>query len=428
MKKNSIAISIKKLTKVYKLYHRPVDILKELIFHKSNHDQFEALKNINFEIKKGEVVGIIGKNGSGKSTLLKIIAGTLDKTEGEIKINGKISAVLDLGLGFSPEYTGRENIYNGAMILGMTKNQIDQKIQSIIEFSELENFIDRPFKTYSSGMQARLTFSVATAQEPEIMIIDEALAAGDMYFISKCMDKIEQMCKSGTTVLFVSHSLPTVQKLCNRAIYLENGKVVADGPAVSVCNKYQEKIMQEISQKLKIENTQTGISEKVIDYSPQKKIWKRKGPIDIARVVFLDKNNQEKYAFYQNDSVTLRLYYKAEKPLKNLSVWAIFYRSDGVCATSYLSCIPYQNLGTFEKNGYVDMTWENIYLGEDDYLVSCGIYHYQKNKPLGNLPLDSYVWHDKKYKIKITAKIWPLMSVYEQPVKIEHHKNPKKII
>lgn len=432
MKKKPLAIRVKNLTKTFKLYRQPVDILKELIFRKKLHQEFTALKNISFEINQGEVVGIIGRNGSGKSTLLKIISGNLDKTGGTVRVNGKVSAVLELGLGFNPEYTGRENIYNGALILGMDQKEIDQKIDSIIDFSELNDFIDRPFKTYSAGMQARLTFSVAAALEPEIMIIDEALAAGDNYFVAKCMDKIQDMCRSGATVLFVSHSLPTVQKLCDRAIYLEKGKIVKIGQADDICDLYQQSIMVEISQKLKEENVKALKISRAIDYSPEAGIWKRGNLIDIDKIEILDRNGIESYSFFQNDLVTFRVYYRTTKPLKNMSVWTTFHRADGVMATSFLSCIPYRDIGILEENGYIDITWPNIYLGEADYLISCGFYEYKKNKPLGNLPLDSYIRHDKRYKIHIKAKIWPLMSIYEQPVKLAHFRKVegriKKII
>lgn len=407
------AIIVRNLTKVYKLYKHPSEILKEFLFRKKYHQEFKALENINFQIKKGEVVGIIGRNGSGKSTLLKIITGTLDKTHGEVKIHGKISAILELGLGFNPEYTGRENIYNGAMILGMNRKEIQRKISSIIEFSELGEFIDRPFKTYSAGMQARLTFSVASAIEPEILVIDEALSAGDMFFVTKCMDRITKMCRSGATVLFVSHSLPLVQKLCQRAIYLDKGKIIKDGPAFEVCQIYEQSIMQDISHKLKQENQKQDFG---------KRIWKR-GPVDIIKVQVLDKNGKESYSIYQNDKMTIRICYKAERILNKLGAWVLFTRSDGVYVTSVMSTEPYVELGEFNKEGYIDLTWNPILLADGNFLLSCGIYPHKKKQLPSTISADSYIFHDKCYKLEIKKRGWPMQTVYDQPVSIEHHSN-----
>ena len=404
------AVVVKNLSKIYKIYRHPADMLKEMVFRKSYHQEFKALDRLTFEIKKGEVVGIIGRNGSGKSTLLKIISGTLDKSSGEVRVKGRISTILELGLGFNPEYTGRENIYNGAMVLGMSKKEIDRKIKSIIDFSELDDFIDRPFKTYSTGMQARLTFSVASAIEPEILIIDEALAAGDMFFVTKCMDRITKMCRSGATVLFVSHALPLVQKLCQRAIYLERGRIIKDGPAFDVCQLYEQSIMQEISQKLRKENKS----------GTEKKIWKR-GPINLVKVQVLNKNGKESYSIYQNEKTTIRLHYKAEKTLHDLAAWVLFTRSDGVYATSYFSSEPYQNLGEFKNSGYINITWDPLMLGEGVFYISCGIYPYDKDLLLSAVAANSYIFHDKCYKLEIKRKGWPLQTVFDQPATIIHH-------
>lgn len=432
--KKDIVISAKHLDKTYKLYRHPSQMLKEMIFRKDYHKKFDALKNINFEIARGEVVGIVGRNGSGKSTLLKIIAGVLDHTGGQIKVNGKVSAILDLGLGFHPEQTGRENIYNGAMILGMSKEEIDQKVQSIIDFSELGDFIDQPFKTYSSGMRARLTFSVATAVEPEILIIDEALAAGDMFFTTKCMDRMTKMCKSGATVLFVSHSLPLVQKLCGRALYLEKGRLVKDGPAFGVCQMYEYSVMDENSRRLKEENEHqkkiinnkkikaSTIADQKFEDLDEQRVWKN-GPIDITHVQILDKSGKEKYSLYQNDQLTLRIHYETTKPLENVGAWAFFTRTDGVYATSFLSSEPYQDLGDFINKGYIDMVWDKILLGEGFFTLTVGFYPYKKKMLPSTIQSEAYIMVDKCVRLEIKRNGWPLQTVYDQPVKIKHQRS-----
>lgn len=244
------AISVKNLSKVYKIYEKPIDVLWETLQRKKKHKEYWALKNVSFDVYRTDVVGVIGRNGAGKSTLLKIIASTLDKTYGSIEVKGKVSAILELGSGFHPEYTGRQNIYMGGMVLGMSREEIDRKLQWIIDFSELSSVIDQQFKTYSSGMAARLTFSTAMSVEPDVFIVDEALAAGDSFFIPKAMKRIKDICSSGATVFFVSHSTDLVKRLCNKALYLENGEVRYFGNAQEICSIYEMETLQAASKYL----------------------------------------------------------------------------------------------------------------------------------------------------------------------------------
>ncbi len=237
---NKVAIEVQELTKKYKLYSRPIDRLKESLnlFGKKYHTDFAAVKNISFDLKKGETVGIIGRNGSGKSTLLKMITNVLTPSSGRVVVHGHISAILELGAGFNPEMTGLENIYLNTAINGLSKKQTDDIVEDIIEFAELGDFVHQPTKMYSSGMSARLAFAVAINIKPDILIVDEALSVGDAAFQRKCFAKMEEIRSNGATILFVSHSEASIVNLCSRAIWLSKGEKVLDGDPKLVTGLY----------------------------------------------------------------------------------------------------------------------------------------------------------------------------------------------
>lgn len=242
MKENNIVICIKNMSKDFIIYGDKANTLKERIirFNKNNKEIRNVLKNINIDIKKGETVALIGVNGSGKSTLLKLITRIIYPTSGAIKVNGKVSSLLELGAGFHPDFSGRENIYFNASIFGLTKKEIDDRLDSIIEFSELEEFIDTPIRTYSSGMYMRLAFSVAINVDADIILIDEILAVGDQHFQEKCMDKMLELKKNGKTIVFVSHSAGAVKFLCDRAIWLKDGEIEMDDKTEDVLKEYEK--------------------------------------------------------------------------------------------------------------------------------------------------------------------------------------------
>jgi lipopolysaccharide transport system ATP-binding protein len=233
------AIHVSGLSKMFKLYSRPSDMFWEIMTGKPRFRPFWALRDISLDVNRGQVVGIIGRNGAGKSTLLKIITGTLDRTDGELKVSGRISSILELGTGFSGEYSGRENIYLGGLMVGLSHQEISEKEKWIIEFSELRDFIDQPFKTYSSGMQARLTFSTALCIDPDVLIVDEALSVGDAKFQRKSFAKFEEFRNSGRTILLVSHDVNTINQICDHAVLLAEGRILEQGDPKTVTRNYE---------------------------------------------------------------------------------------------------------------------------------------------------------------------------------------------
>lgn len=249
---SEIAIRVEKLSKCYHVYETPRDRLKQFILPRAQalagasvkkyYREFWALKDISFDVKKGETIGIVGRNGSGKSTLLQIICGTLNPTAGSVLTDGRIAALLELGSGFNPEFTGRENVYLNGAVLGLSKEEIDAKYDKILAFADIGQFIDQPVKTYSSGMVVRLAFAVAINVDPQILVVDEALSVGDELFQRKCFSRIEEIRAAGATILFVSHSGGTVVELCDRALLLDSGERLALGGPKQIVGRYQKLI------------------------------------------------------------------------------------------------------------------------------------------------------------------------------------------
>jgi lipopolysaccharide transport system ATP-binding protein len=244
----TLAITVENLSKCYQLYNQPHDRLKQFLWRgkRQYFREFWALRNVSFQVGKGEVLGIIGQNGAGKSTLLQLLCGTLTPTSGSVKVNGRVAALLELGAGFNPEFSGRENVFMSAAILGLSQKEIEARYEEIVDFSGIRDFIDQPVKTYSSGMFVRLAFSVATSVDPDILVIDEALSVGDGAFARKSFDRIMRLKSQGKTILFCSHSLYQVEALCNKAIWIDNGRIAEIGIPSKIVMAYNENLQSSI--------------------------------------------------------------------------------------------------------------------------------------------------------------------------------------
>ncbi|WP_086350434.1 ABC transporter ATP-binding protein [Candidatus Enterococcus clewellii] len=238
-------ITIENLSKVYHLYDKPSDRLKEALGMKVKSSEHYALDDVSFDVKKGETIGIIGTNGSGKSTCLKIITGVLNPTSGKVTVNGRISALLELGAGFNPEYSGLENVYLNGTMIGFSREEIDAKLEAILDFADIGDYINQPVKTYSSGMFVRLAFAIAINIEPEILIVDEALSVGDVFFQAKCYKKFEEFKENGKTILLVSHDLGSISKYCDRVVLLNNGKKLDEGTPKKMVDLFKKVLVKQ---------------------------------------------------------------------------------------------------------------------------------------------------------------------------------------
>lgn len=318
---SEIAVTADRVCKTYRLYDRPSDRLREILLRRPRHRGFSALTDVSFELPRGRALGLIGENGAGKSTLLKIVAGTTLPTSGSVERHGIVASILELGMGFHPEFTGRENARMNAALLGLTGPEIRRRLPLIRDFAELGDFFDRPVRTYSSGMALRLAFSVATHADADVLIVDEALAVGDGYFQKKSIDRISEFQKRGGTLLFCSHALYYIALLCDQAIWLKQGSVAASGRALSVVRSYEE-FLQEKERRHSPE----------ADRSPAAAATNGRRPAWLAEVSVHDGSGYPRTEFAAGETVAVDLAFATDDPSLAFQVRVGADREDGVQA------------------------------------------------------------------------------------------------
>ncbi|EOT0986787.1 ABC transporter ATP-binding protein [Escherichia coli] len=393
--RNDLVIRVEGLSKCYHIYDQPRDRLKQMILPrlqrlvgmqpKRYYREFWALQDISFEVKKGETVGIVGRNGSGKSTLLQMICGTLNPTSGEVLTNGRIAALLELGSGFNPEFTGRENVYLNGAVLGLSRDEIDKRFDEIVDFADIGDFIEQPVKTYSSGMMVRLAFAVAVNVAPDILIVDEALAVGDWLFQKRCFQKIEQLVSNGTTLLFVSHDQESVRTLTHRALLLAHGQSLAWGTSSEVVLEYRKLLHEEESAYftalLNETTTDTPSSAAEPIEAPARTNTRSElmefgdGRARITGVRVFNSAGEECSSFYPGEQLRINVRCQALATVRNLNVAIRLRNKEGVKVYSWGTLN--QDMSRYSGGQAKDIFWERKFqLNEEfsvDFLCDCSL-------------------------------------------------------
>lgn len=380
-----------------------------LLRRNGQREEFWALRDISFALTRGQSLGIIGQNGAGKSTLLRLIARILEPTTGHVTARGRISALLELGAGFHPDLTGRENIYLNGSLLGLSRREMARKYESIVRFAELERFIDIPLKHYSSGMFMRLGFAVAVHVDPEILLIDEVLAVGDRSFQAKCLERIHQFRQQGKTIVFVSHDLNAVVALCDRVLWLENGRVMGDGVAREIVSRYMAWVRQKEAAELAAQSVPVP-EQPAPQYSPDgadhdhavghggKSRWGARD-IEITSVRLLDGHDQESYLLESGAPLTIEIAYRVHRPVADPVFGIGIYRDDGVWCYGTNTDVEQIALSDLGRSGLVQVVFDHLELLEGTYTLDVAIH-----SPAG----EPYDYH-RPY---CTFKVWSSVKDY----------------
>lgn len=387
------AIEVKGITKEFRIPHEKIDTMRGFfinLFKRKTYEEFKALENVSFTVNKGEFFGIIGRNGSGKSTLLKIIAGIYSADTGSIHVNGLISPFLELGIGFNPELSGRDNIYLNGTVLGLSKKQIDQKFKSIVQFSELERFIDQKLKNYSSGMQVRLAFSVAIHANREILLMDEVLAVGDSNFQQKCIEEFQKYRDQGKTVILVSHDITVIQRYCDRAMLLRNGAVIAVGKTDEVVSEYMyQNIADEERRQLEEERKRGKQSVTQVAQAPQR-------IAEVTAVEFFDAKGRERHIFSTHDDITARIYYRTKRKIERPVFGVALHTEQGVHITGPNTKTSGYHIPFIDGEGSIDFVLKHNEFFTNTYLFTVALFDWDCVIP--------YDYQDRQYKFKIFSQ------------------------
>jgi ABC-type polysaccharide/polyol phosphate transport system ATPase subunit len=396
----TVALRVEKVSKQYRIYERPGDRLKESLTRGMlrRHKEFWALRDVDFEIESGTTVGIVGPNGCGKSTLLQIISGTLAPTHGDVRHGGRIAALLELGAGFDPEFTGVENVYMNASLLGLSRRETDTLFPAIEHFAEIGPFLYQPVKTYSSGMYVRLAFAIAASVEPDILIIDEALAVGDAVFQHRCLRRINELHERGATVLFVSHDAAAVRALCSRAILLRAGSVIADGKPADVLNLYQKIIME---RKQAYEAASGALASEDLSQSneslpPVSRAYQHgDGSAEITGAELTNATNTRVEIVETGEALTLRMMARFHRDVDAPVIGFLIRNSHGIHAYGTNTKEQQTEFGAVRSGEVLDVSFTfNCWLGMDQYTISLAV-HSREGQ--------AYDWLDAALFLRVTS-------------------------
>ncbi len=376
-----MAIQFDHVSKQFTLHHERPRSLQELFLnafhlkHTPSKEKHLVLDDVSFEVKRGEMVGIVGPNGAGKSTILKLMSRIIEPTSGQIEVHGRIGALLELGSGFHPDLTGRENVYLNGSILGLSKSTMDRIFPDIVDFSELEHFIDIPVKHYSSGMFMRLGFSVAIHLQPDILLVDEVLAVGDQAFQLRCLDRINEMRRRGITTILVSHELRKVREMCDRAIWLDKGHIQAQGPVDSVLEQYTTRVFADDERALEKAESAYRAEDALREDGSSWRWGSREA--EIVAVEILSAKGQGQRTFQTGDPLTVRMHYTTRQPIQNPRFGLALYHSSGFHINGPNNVFANYRIPEIDGPGFVDYTVESLPLLPGTYMVTAAIYDYE---------------------------------------------------